>query len=234
MILYLSRATSKDEEIWDPRESEALAVIWACEELRPYLISKPFTLITDHANLKWIMHTKHTKGKLAMWAIKLSEYDFDTIHNPGRAMTNADALSHPFPKRNRNQLDKAVENGIHWLLVDYAFPTRLEIASAQKNDPGKITHVPLRRLIDFLESDVKLCDKAYKKQLVSQSQHLIQEGLLYHVDILDYCQPIQQVMISNIYKKSMLYSMHSASLASHTGRTKTYEKLRQRFFWVGI
>ena len=28
--------------------------------------------------------------------------------------------------------------------------------------------------------------------------------------------------------------MHNTPLASHTGRTKTYEKLRQRFFWVGM
>ena len=79
MILYFSRATSKDKELWDPRELEALAVVWACEELQPYFIGKPFTLIADHANMKWIMHTKHTKGKLARSAIKLSEFDFD-IH----------------------------------------------------------------------------------------------------------------------------------------------------------
>ena len=47
VILYLSRATSMDEEIWDPRELEALAVVWACEKLDPYLIGKPFMLITD-------------------------------------------------------------------------------------------------------------------------------------------------------------------------------------------
>ena len=95
--------------------------------------------MTDHANLKWIMHTKHTKGKLARWAIKLSKYDFDIFHKPGHAMTNVDALSHLFPKcktkQSRIQLDKAVKNGIHLLLVDHAFPTRSEIASAQKNDP---------------------------------------------------------------------------------------------------
>ena len=80
------------------------------------------------------MHTKHTKGKLAKWAVKLSEYDFDIIHKPGRAITNVDALSCLFPNRNENRLDKAVENCIHLLLVDYAFPTKSEIASAQKSN----------------------------------------------------------------------------------------------------
>ena len=131
------------------------------------------------------MHTKHTKGKLARWAIKLSKYDFGIIHKPGHAMTDVDVLSHLFPKSNQNQPDKAVKNSIHLLLVNYAFPTRSEIASAQKNDP------PLCQPINFLESDGTLCDKAYKKQLMSQSQHyLTQEGLLYHVDTSDYGQPI--------------------------------------------
>ena len=140
-------------------------------------------------------------------------------------MTNADALNCLFPKCNQNQLDKAAENGIHLLLVNYAFPTRSKIASAQKNDPL------LCRLIDFLEGNGKLCDKAYKKQLVSQSRHyLIQEGLLYHIDTLDYDQPIQQVVIPDIYKQSVLNSMHNTPLASHTRCTKTYEKLRQQIF----
>ena len=92
---------------------------------------------------------------------------------------------------------------------------------------------PLHWLIDFLESNGKLCDKTYKKQLVSQSQHyLIQEGILYHVDTLDYVQLFPQVVTPDIYKKSVLYSMHNAPLASHTGCNKTDEKLRQQFFWV--
>ena len=140
-------------------------------------------------------------------------------------MTKVDALSRLFPKSNQNQPDKAVENGIHLLLVVYAFTTRSEIASVQKNDP------PLCRLIDVLERDGKLCHKAYKKQLMSQSRHyLIQEGLLYHVDTLYYGQPIQQVVIPDIYKKSMLYSMNNVPLASHTGFTKTYEKVKATIF----
>ena len=51
------------------RERECYAAIKFVEYFRPYLVDQPFLLVTDHANLKWLMEAKYETGKLARWAL---------------------------------------------------------------------------------------------------------------------------------------------------------------------
>ncbi len=39
------------------------------------------------------MRVKDPTGRLARWALRLQQYDFEIIHRPGTANGNADALS---------------------------------------------------------------------------------------------------------------------------------------------
>ena len=69
------------------------------QHFRKFVFSKPFTLITDHAPLKWIMTTTKLAGKLARWALLFQEYEFEVIHRPGVANSNADGCSRcPLPE----------------------------------------------------------------------------------------------------------------------------------------
>ena len=83
-------------------EGECLVVVWATQHFREYLFGTPFTLITDHEPLKWLMQTNKTTGKLARWSLLLQEYDMKVIQKRGVLNTNADFLSR-FPN---NALDK--------------------------------------------------------------------------------------------------------------------------------
>jgi transposase InsO family protein len=72
-VLFLSRSLSESERKWAARELEALAVVWAVNELRPYLEGGPFTVQTDHESLQWLMRTT-TPGRLSRWALALQEF----------------------------------------------------------------------------------------------------------------------------------------------------------------
>ena len=72
-ILYLSRSLQEPERKWAARELEALAVVWAVTQLRPYIEGRNFTVQTDHESLKWLMATE-TPGRLSRWALKLQEF----------------------------------------------------------------------------------------------------------------------------------------------------------------
>jgi hypothetical protein len=92
VITYLSRTMQAAEKKWDTREKEALAIIWACESLRPYLIGSKFIIETDHSSLVWIKNTK-TPARLVRWACRLAEFDYEVLHRPGKANANAEGLS---------------------------------------------------------------------------------------------------------------------------------------------
>ena len=48
IVLYASRALTKVEKRYSQVEREALAVVWACERLKMYLIGKEFDLNVDN------------------------------------------------------------------------------------------------------------------------------------------------------------------------------------------
>ena len=49
--------------------------------------------IGSRAALQYLKKQKDHNAKLMRWSLKLSEYDFDIIHKPGRLHLDADALS---------------------------------------------------------------------------------------------------------------------------------------------
>jgi hypothetical protein len=61
---------------------------------RCYLFGNPFTLITDHQPLKWLMEDDKLTRKLARWALILQEYEFTVVHRAGQLTQDADGLSH--------------------------------------------------------------------------------------------------------------------------------------------
>src|SRR4029079_15975670 len=91
VVAYASRTLTEAELKWDVREKEALAIIWGCEHFRPYLEGQNFVIETDHGSLQWLMNVK--KGRLARWALRLQEFNFDIRYRPGRLNGNADAFS---------------------------------------------------------------------------------------------------------------------------------------------
>ena len=92
-IVYLSRTLNPHEQNHTVSDKELSAVVCSIEKLRPYVEGYPFTVVTDHSALKWLKNLKDATGKLARWALKLQQWDFDIVHRKGSLHQIPDALS---------------------------------------------------------------------------------------------------------------------------------------------
>lgn len=97
VISYLSRSLTKSERRYSTTEKECLAVLFAIEKLRPYIEGTHFTVVTDHYSLKWLNSIKDPVGRIARWAVRLQQYDFEVIHRKGKDNVVPDALSRSVP-----------------------------------------------------------------------------------------------------------------------------------------
>jgi len=89
----LSRSLNAAERNYSTSERECLAVVWASLLLRPYIEGTRFTVRTDHAALKWMLHISGAHGRLARWRLRLAEFDYVVQTRPGASHHAADTMS---------------------------------------------------------------------------------------------------------------------------------------------
>lgn len=92
-VTYISSKLLKHECNYATVEKECLAIKWAVEHLKYYLIGREFTLITDHAPLKWMSLNRDKNSRITRWFLELQNYKFKVEHRAGGQHGNADALS---------------------------------------------------------------------------------------------------------------------------------------------
>ncbi|GKC66357.1 reverse transcriptase domain-containing protein [Tanacetum coccineum] len=70
-----------------------LAVVYAFEKFRSYLIINKSVVYTDHSALKYLFNKKDAKARLLRWVLLLQEFDFKVIDTKGAENYAADHLS---------------------------------------------------------------------------------------------------------------------------------------------
>nr|GEY77797.1 hypothetical protein [Tanacetum cinerariifolium] len=74
-------------------EKEMVAVVYAFEKFRSYLIMNKCIVYTDHSALKYLFANKDAKARLLRWILLLQEFDFKVIDTRGAKNYTADHLS---------------------------------------------------------------------------------------------------------------------------------------------
>nr|GEY97876.1 hypothetical protein [Tanacetum cinerariifolium] len=84
---------SDAETNYTTTEKEMLAVVYAFEKLRSYLIMNKSIVHTDHSALKYLFAKKDAKARLLRWVLLLQEFDFKVLDTKGAENLAADHLS---------------------------------------------------------------------------------------------------------------------------------------------
>ncbi len=92
-VLYLSRKLQPHETRYSTVEKEGLAIKWALESLRYYLLGREFDLENDHRVLTWINSMKDHNSRLTRWYLSLQPFKFVIRHRAGKTNVVADYLS---------------------------------------------------------------------------------------------------------------------------------------------
>ena len=117
VIAYASRSMNKTEQNYSITDQECLAVVWAIQHFHHYLVSQPFTIVTDHSALKWLQTCKIPNSeRRARWIMHLQNYKFDIQHRPGKSNANADALSRMYDHDEEHEVSTE-EQEVHCFLA---------------------------------------------------------------------------------------------------------------------
>ncbi|GJU80240.1 reverse transcriptase domain-containing protein [Tanacetum coccineum] len=81
------------ESNYTTTEKEMLAVVYAFEKFRSYLIMNKSVVYTDHSALKYLFNKKDAKARLLRWVLLLQEFDFKVIDTKGAENMQYDHLS---------------------------------------------------------------------------------------------------------------------------------------------
>nr|GEV82999.1 reverse transcriptase domain-containing protein [Tanacetum cinerariifolium] len=108
-IHYASKTMTEAESKYTMTEKEILAVVYAFEKFRSYLILNKSIVYTDHSALKYLFAKKDSKERLLRWVLLLQEFTFKVVDTKGAENLAADHLSR-LENPHQNVLDPKETN----------------------------------------------------------------------------------------------------------------------------
>ncbi|KAI5341528.1 hypothetical protein L3X38_009403 [Prunus dulcis] len=204
VIYYASRTLNDAQLNYATTEKELLAVVFALEKFRSYLVGAKIIVYTDHAALKYLLSKKDAKPRLIRWVLLLQEFDLEIQDKKGSENVVADHLS-------RLIIPAATEADS--LPLSESFPDEQLFAV-------KIDTPWFADIVNYLAKGVVHPDFSYqqKKKFLSNVKHYFwDEPYLYK-----YCaDQIIRKCIPKVEQESVLKFAHHYACGGHFGQKRT-------------
>ena len=180
-VAYVSRRLTKHELNYSVQELECLAIVYSVKAFRHYLLGSPFEIkvMSDHQSLQYLKKGREAGGRIARWAMALSEYNYQIEYLPGKSNLLGDALSRLVAIETENiaegtrprqtaelaSLFPEVHSEIAW----QATQGLLELeSSAEENNANETIHFSDRD-VDFREFGLGRYEAAHESILYYQA-----------------------------------------------------------------
>ncbi|KAL2230921.1 UNVERIFIED_CONTAM: Retrovirus-related Pol polyprotein from transposon 17.6 [Sesamum indicum] len=93
VIYYASRMLDSAQSNYTTTEKELLAIVFALEKFRHYLLGTKVVVYSDHAALRYLLSKKEAKPRLIRWILLLQEFNLTIKDKKGAENLVADHLS---------------------------------------------------------------------------------------------------------------------------------------------
>jgi hypothetical protein len=90
---YASKTLNEAQVNYATMEKELLAVVFAFEKFRSYIVNSKVIVYTDHAAIKYLLSKKDANPRLIRWILLLQEFDIEIRDKKGSDNVVADHLS---------------------------------------------------------------------------------------------------------------------------------------------
>ncbi|CAA7035300.1 unnamed protein product [Microthlaspi erraticum] len=221
VIYYASRTLDEAQCKYATTEKELLAIVFAFEKFRSYLVGSKVIVHSDHAALRYLLSKKDAKPRLLRWILLLQEFDLEIKDRRGADNGVADHLSRMRVEENLPLDDRLPEESV------YAAEASNKHGQLGHHRPGtKISssNTPwFRHIANFLAAEYpppNFFGYRKKKFLRDVRRYYWDEPYLYKKcsdGMFRRCIPEEEV-------EGILFACHSSSYAGTLPLTRQYPK----------
>ena len=93
VVYYASKTLNEAQRNCTTTEKELLAVVYALDKFRSYLVGFDIVTFTDHSTLKYLLTKQNAKARLIRWVLLLQEFNLQIKYKKGVENVVADHLS---------------------------------------------------------------------------------------------------------------------------------------------
>ena len=212
VIYYASRTLNDAQLNYATTEKELLAIVFAFDKFRPYLIGNKVVVHTDPSAIKYLMNKKDAKHRLIRWVLLLQEFDLEIKDKKGTKNLVADHLSR-------------LEGASDEVQVNDDCPDEQLLAIEDKRE------VPwFADYVNYLVAKVIPPEFSYqqKKRFFAHLKHYYwEEPILYRHcadQVIKRCVPEDEM-------NSILNHCHTLPCGGHFGGQRTAAKVLQSGFY---
>ena len=213
VIYYASRTLNDAQLNYATTEKELLAIVFAFDKFRPYLIGNKVVVHTDHSAIEYLMTKKDAKPRLIRWVLLLQEFDVDIKDKKGIENLVADHLSR-------------LEGASDEVQVNDDFPDEQLLAIEDKRAVTWFADY-----VNYLVAKVVPPKFNYqqKKRFFAHLKHYYWEEPILYIHCAD--QVIRRCMPED-EMNSILNHCHTLPCGGHFGGQRTAAKVLQSgFYW---
>ena len=152
MVYYASKTLNEAQRNYTTTEKKLLAVVYALDKFRAYLLGAEIIIFTDHSALKYLLTKQNAKARLIRWVLLLQEFNLQIRDKKGVENVVADHLSRLTIAHNTHNLpifDELLEESL--LVVDsapwFAHIANFLVTSCQHNGKHRTRNSSMQKSI---------------------------------------------------------------------------------------